>query len=304
MELRVLKYFLAVAQEETITGAANCLHVTQPTLSRQIRDLEEELGQQLLVRGSHRVTLTPEGMLLRSRAEEIVSMSEKMREEFAAMRGGMVRGDIYVGGGETEAVKLVAEAATALQQKHPGIRYHLYSGNAEDVTERLDKGLLDFGILIQPARLTKYHSMEIPAKDVWGVILRRDHPLAQRESICREDLLHVPLICSRQALWLRGEGNEFAEWFGENFDKLNIAATFNLLYNAALMVEAGMGCAVTIDRIAPASPDSPLCFRPLTPKLEAGLNLVWKKERVFSPAAELFLQELSQRFLQQSAAIR
>lgn len=172
MEIRVLRYFLAIAREETITGAANYLHMTQPTLSRQIKDLEEELGQKLLVRGSHRVKLTPEGMLFRKRAEEIISMVDKTEAEFTSMEQ-TISGDIYIGGGETEAVRLVAEIIKDIQNAYPGIHYHLYSGNAEDVTERLDKGLLDFGILIEPADFSKYDSVKIPAKDVWGVVMRR-----------------------------------------------------------------------------------------------------------------------------------
>ena len=176
MEIRVLRYFLTIAREETITGAANLLHMTQPTLSRQIKELEKELGQQLLVRGSHRVRLTPEGMLLRKRAEEIISMVDKTEAEFTSLED-TVSGDIYIGG-ETRAIKLVAEVMRDIQKTYPCIHYHLYSGNSEDVTERLDKGLLDFGILIQPADISKYDYIGIPAKEVWGVIMRKDSPLA------------------------------------------------------------------------------------------------------------------------------
>ena len=167
MEIRVLRYFLAVAREGNITSAANYLHLTQPTLSRQIRDLEEELGQQLLIRKSHRVALTPAGMLFRKRAEEIVSMADKTEEEFRSMKEELT-GDIYIGGGETDAMNQIAAVCRELQEAHPGIHYHLYSGNAQDVTERLDKGLLDFGILIQPTDITKYNYLTIPAKDTWG----------------------------------------------------------------------------------------------------------------------------------------
>lgn len=198
MELRVLRYFLAVAREGNITGAANFLHLTQPTLSRQIKDLEEELGCQLLVRKSHRVVLTPEGMRLRKRAEEIISMVDKTEAEFLA-RENAVSGDIYIGGGETQAIRKIAEIIRELQEEYPDIHYHLYSGNAEDVTERLDKGLLDFGILIQPADISKYDYINLPSKDRWGVIMRKDSPMAAKESIRKEDLLDVPLICSRQS---------------------------------------------------------------------------------------------------------
>ena len=295
MEIRVLRYFLAIAREGSITNAANFLHVTQPTLSRQIRDLEEELGQKLFIRGSHSMTLTPEGMILRKRAEEIISMVDKTEAEFNSMEN-MVSGDIYIGSGETDVIKLVAQIAYELRVSYPGIHYHLYSGNSEDVTERLDKGLLDFGILIQPADISKYDYINLPARDTWGVIMRRDSPLAEKEVIRKEDLLGVPLICSRQAISGERRGNEFAERFGEDFDRLDIVTTFNLIYNAAIMVEAGIGYALTIDRIVNTAESSNLCFRPLEPRLDSGLNVIWKKYQVFSSAAELFLNKLRERF--------
>ena len=295
MEIRVLRYFLAIAREGSITNAANFLHVTQPTLSRQIRDLEEELGQKLFTRSSHHMTLTAEGMILRKRAEEIVSMVDKTEAEFNSMEN-VVSGDIYIGGGETDAMKLVAQIARELRMNYPGIHYHLYSGNSEDVTERLDKGLLDFGILIQPADISKYDYINIPAKDTWGVAMRRDSPLAVKEVIRKEDLLNVPLICSRQVISGERRGNEFAEWSGEDFEKLDIVTTFNLVYNAAIMVEAGVGYAVTIDKIANTTGNSNLCFRPLEPRLDSGLDIIWKKYQVFSSAAELFLNKLRERF--------
>lgn len=295
MEIRVLRYFLAVAREGNITAAANFLHLTQPTLSRQIKDLENELGKPLLIRKSHRVVLTPEGMLFRKRAEEIISMVDKTEAEFSSMES-IVSGDIYIGGGETDAMRLIARAAKELRDTYPGIHYHLYSGNSEDVTERLDKGLLDFGILIQPADISKYDYLNIPARDTWGVLMRKDSPLAKRKSVRKEDLLDLPLLLSRQAILHERSGNEFTEWFGEDFDKLNIVTTYNLVFNAALMVDAGVGYAVTINKLADTSKSSSLCFRPLTPGLNAGLNIVWKKHQVFSPAAQLFLDRLRDNF--------
>ncbi len=295
MEIRVLRYFLAIAREGSITNAASFLHVTQPTLSRQIRDLEEELGQKLFTRGSHNMTLTAEGMILRKRAEEIISMVDKTEAEFNSMEN-VVGGDIYIGGGETEAIRLIAEIAHDLREDYPDVHYHLYSGNSEDVTERLDKGLLDFGILIQPADISKYDYINIPAKDTWGVVMRRDSPLAEKEMIQKEDLLSVPLICSRQAISGDRKDNEFAGWFGEDFDKLDIVTTFNLVYNAAIMVEAGIGYAITIDKIANTTESSNLCFRPLEPRLDSGLNVIWKKYQVFSSAAGLFLEKLRENF--------
>ena len=209
----------------------------------------------------------------------------------------IVSGDIYIGSGETEAIKPVAGIARELRKKYPRIRYHLYSGNSEDVTERLDRGLLDFGILIQPADISKYDYINIPLKDTWGVLMRKDSPMAEKESIRKEDLIGVPLILSRQVLSGERQGNEFLEWFGDDFDKLDIVTTFNLVYNAAIMVEAGMGYAVTIDKIANTSEESSLCFRPLTPELSSGLNIIWRKNPVFSSAAEMFLKMLREAFL-------
>lgn len=295
MEIRVLRYFLTIAREGSITNAANFLHVTQPTLSRQIHDLEDELGQKLFTRGSHNMTLTTEGMILRKRAEEIISMVDKTEAEFTSMEEA-VGGDIYIGGGETDAIKFLAKVAKELHDTYPNIHYHLYSGNAQDVTERLDKGLLDFGVLVQPADISKYDYLNIPAKDTWGVVMRKDSPLAEKETIRKEDLIGIPLICSQQAISQERSKNEFTQWFGEDFDKLDIVTTFNLVYNAAIMVDAGLGYAIAIDKIANTSEDSTLCFRPLEPKLDSGLNIIWKKYQVFSAAAELFLERLRDSF--------
>ncbi|MUL32090.1 LysR family transcriptional regulator [Priestia megaterium] len=295
MEIRVLRYFLAIAREGNITRAADVLHVTQPTLSRQLKDLEQELGKKLFIRSSHSVFLTDEGMLLRNRAEEIVNMVDKLEAEFSSMEE-TIGGDVYIGGGETEAMKHIARVAKDVQVRYPNIRYHLYSGNEEDITERLDKGLLDFGILIQPADISKYNYLNMPAKDVWGVVMRKDSPLALKESIQAGDLLNVPLICSRQAMKQTFSKNEFADWFGEDFHKLNIVTTYNLAYNAAIMVEEGIGYAITLDKIVNTSTASNLCFRPLQPRLESGLNIVWKKHHVLSAAANAFLKELQEEF--------
>ncbi|MEI4768297.1 LysR family transcriptional regulator [Psychrobacillus sp. FJAT-51614] len=302
MEFRVLRYFLTIAREGSITGAANVLHVTQPTLSRQLKELEEELGKKLFIRKSHNIVLTDEGMILRKRAEEIIDMVAKVEEEFNSMEE-TIGGDVYIGGGETDAMKLIAQIVKGLRFKYPNIRFHLYSGNSDDVTEQLDKGLLDFGILIQPADLSKYNYINIPAKDVWGVIMRKDSPLAVKKSIQKADLLDVPLLFSRQAMKQGLSRNEFSEWFGEDYDKLNVVTTYNLAFNAALMVEEGIGYAVTIDKIVNTSSDSNLCFRPLEPRLESGLNIVWKKHQVFSNAANIFFEEMQNKFLNYKSEI-
>ncbi|MGG4483056.1 LysR family transcriptional regulator [Paenibacillus sp. CC-CFT742] len=295
MDVRVLRYFLAIAREGNMTKAAHLLHLTQPTLSRQIKELELELGKKLFVRSSHNIVLTEEGLLLRKRAEEIVDMMEKLESEFQSMEE-TVRGDVYIGGGETDAMKQIARLVRNIQEQFPEIRYHLYSGNEDDVTERLDKGLLDFGILIQPADLSKYNYVNIPAKDVWGVIMRKDSPLAKKTHIQVNDLLDLPLICSRQAIKQTFSKNEFSNWFGEHFEQLNVVSTFNLAYNAAIMVEEGVGYAISLHKIVNTSPDSNLCFRPLEPKLESGLSIVWRKNQLFSAAAGRFLEEIQANF--------
>ena len=297
MELRVLKYFLTVAREGSITGAANSLHLTQPTLSRQIMDLEKELGHKLLIRGKSNISLTPEGMILRKRAEEIIDMAEKTEAEFSSMKE-IIGGDIYIGSGETDAMKYIAEVMKNIQNNYPGIKFHIHSGNAEDVIEKLDKGLLDFGLLIQPIDLSKYDHLTMPSKDVWGVIMRKDSPLAAKEKIEMNDLETLPIIASRQMSKKYSAESGFLDWFGEKFDNLNIAATYNLVYNAAIMVEAGLGYAVTLDKLIDTNPDNNLVFRPLSPRLESGLDIVWKKYQVFSPAAKLFLEKLNEKFKQ------
>ena len=297
MELRVLKYFLTVAREGSITGAANSLHLTQPTLSRQIMDLEKELGHKLLIRGKSNISLTPEGMILRKRAEEIIDMAEKTEAEFSSMKE-IIGGDIYIGSGETDSMKYIAEVMKDIQNNYPGIKFHIHSGNAEDVIEKLDKGLLDFGLLIQPIDLSKYDHLTMPEKDVWGVIMRKDSPLAAKEKIEMNDLETLPIIASRQMSKKYSAESGFLDWFGEKFDNLNIAATYNLVYNAAIMVEAGLGYAVTLDKLIDTNPDNNLVFRPLSPRLESGLDIVWKKYQVFSPAAKLFLEKLNEKFKQ------
>ncbi len=294
MEFRVLRYFLAVAEAGSISKAAAVLNLTQPTLSRQIKDLEEELGQRLLVRG-HRISLTAEGRILRKRAEEIIDMVGKTRAEFNTSRT-QISGDIYIGGGETRGMSLIAEVIGQLRDKHPGICCHLYSGNAEDVTERLDKGLLDFGILIQPTDLSECDSIRLPVKDVWGVVMPKNDPLAQKDKISRKDLSGLPLICSRQVLAKTSPHNEFLNWFGDDFEKMNIVATYNLLFNAALLVEQRIGYALTLDKLINTMENSRICFRPLFPAVEAELDIVWKKYRIMSPAAKIFQKMLQERF--------
>ncbi len=291
MELRVLRYFLTIAREQSISAAAKALHITQPTLSRQLRDLEQELETQLFVRSNRSITLTDAGMLLRRRAEEIVALAERTEADFKNS-DELVSGEIYIGGGETDAMRLIAQAAKELQKDYPHLRYHLFSGNADDVTQRLDKGLLDFAILIEPADIHKYDYIQLPVCDVWGLLMRKDSPLAEQAFIQPQDLHRIPLLTSRQTL----VRNELSGWLGQPFETLNIVASYNLIYNASLMVEEGFGYALCLDKLVNTSGNSKLCFRPFQPRLEAHLDIVWKKYQVFSRATEVFLQKLQQQF--------
>ena len=295
MELRVLKYFLTVAREGGLTGASEVLHVTQPTMSRQIQELEEELGQKLFIRTTRSMVLTPEGMLLRKRAEEILEMAERTKAEFSSMNID-VTGDVFIGSGETYTLQYITDLMAALREDHPGIHFQIYSGNAEDVLERLEKGLLDFGVLIGSVDVSRYHSLRLPARDTWGLILRKDHPLAHKETIRKEDLVGLPLIASRQNLAGQKIGNDYLDWFGSSYDSLNIVATYSLLYNAALMVKSGIGCAIGLDRIINTTETADLCFRPFDPPLEAEAMVVWKKYQIFSKPAELLLERMMEAF--------
>lgn len=294
MEIRVLKYFLAVANEGSITAAANALHLTQPTLTRQLQDLEYELKQKLFVRGKYKITLTDEGMLLKDRAEEIIEMVNKTKSDIMSS-GEDVKGDIYIGCGETEAMQYVAEVIKEIQDAYPNIVFHIHSGNAEEVMEKLDKKLLDFGILIQPVDITKYDNITLPTSDTWGVLMRKDSPLAKFETVKLENLKNLPLITSRQVT-RKSQNNDYTKWFHGQFDSLHTVATYNLIFNAAIMVKSGIGYAITLDKLADTSDKSPLCFRPLEPKVEAKLNIVWNKSSVRSAAANLFLEKLQEKF--------
>ncbi len=292
MELRVLQYFLAVAREQSIIRAAESLHLSQPTLSTQIKAMEEELGKQLLIRGtkgSRKVILTEEGMILRKRAEEILNLVQKTEREIA-LSDQFIVGDVYIGTGETDAVRFIAKAARELYKIYPGIHYHISSGNAQFVIEQLDKGLIDFGIVFGPVDQTKYNFIKMPFKDTWGVLMRQDSPIAAKETISPEDLRDKPLIVSQQ----ENNQGELAAWMQKEVSELEIIATYNLLFNASLMVEEGLGYAIGFDKIINTSGNSNLCFRPLTPKREACMSIIWKKYQVFSKASEKFMQKMKE----------
>ncbi len=291
MEIRVLKYFLAVANEESILRASQKLHLSQPTLSRQLMDLEDSLGKKLFVRSSKGITLTDEGMLLRQRAEEIVDLIDKTENEIRSDSEN-ISGDVYIGAGETEAVRYLARAAREIQAENPDIHYHLFSGNSENVMERLDKGLIDFGLLLDANDTVKYDSVTLPASDRFGVLMRKDSPLADRPMVTFKDLKGYPLIISAQTHYDRAEEKTIKRLM----ETLNVVATYNLVYNASIFVEEGFGYAIAFDNLIKTSGDSPLCFVPLEAQRDIQPYLVWKKDKVFSKAAELFLNKMKETF--------
>lgn len=284
LEIRVLRYFLAVAQEGSVTRAARALHLTQPTLSRQIRELEEELGQTLFSRGGRELSLTREGLLLRQRAEEIVGLAEITEKEFRSLGEKTVSGDLSLGCGESKALSFVTDALKVLQDEHPLIMPHFFSGNGEIVMDRLDKGLLDFAVLMGAENTERYYSLPLPNHDTWGLLMDKNDPMAQKKAITAEDLLDIPLILSSQSL----SRDELSGWLGFPMSRLHIAATYTLLFNGSLMVRSGLGYALCFDHIAPSGKDSPFAFRPLT----SPLSLVWKKHQILSAPAEAFLAKI------------
>ena len=291
MELKNLTTFLAVADKETISAAAKHLHLSQPSLSRQLMELEKELGVTLFTRGNRKITLTEDGLLFRKRAEEIVELLEKTRSEFLSPRD-TIAGNVSIGAGETYVIQLLGAIIKEIQVEYPNIKFHFYSGNADEVKERLDKGLLDFGVVISPADVKKYHSLRLPAKDTWGVLMRKDSPLAVKEVITPKDLWDVPLITSRQSL----VSSELSKWLKKDLKKLTVVATYNLVYNASKLVEEGVGYGLTLDKLVNFAPDSQLCFRKLSPALESNLDVIWKNTQVFSKASGLFLERMKEQF--------
>lgn len=286
VELRVLRYFVEAAREESMTKAAGKLHVTQPTLSKQIKELEEELGQKLFVRGNYQIHLTTEGEILYQRALDILEMVDLTASEFASMNA-FNGGDVYLGCAESDGITLVAKAVKQLQAEYEHLRFHFFSGNAETVCERLDKGLLDFAVVVQNVDLSKYACMDLPVSDRWGLILRKDSPLAARTVIPVEELIGLPLIVSRQ-----GATSEMPKWLQKNYDRLQIVVTYNLMFNAAILAREGIGYVLGFDKLVPTGADSMLCFRPIAPAMISPMRLIWRKEQRLSKAAELFLKTL------------
>ncbi len=278
MEIRVLRYFLETAREGNITRAAERLHVTQPTMSRQLKDLEEELGKKLFVRTNYALRLTEAGLLLRKRAEDILDLVDKTETEFKMLDDTM-GGEIFIGCPESDSLKYFARALKRVQELHPGIRCNITSGNSEDITEKLDKGILDFALVMEYVNPLKYNHLEIPAEDTWGVFMRKDSPLAKKNALRLADLYDLPLICSRQ-----------------NMDRLNIVATYNLFFNASIFVKEGLGYAIAYDKLVHTGKGSDMTFVPLTDVPVSEMKIIWKKYQVFSPVASLLLAELQKEY--------
>lgn len=294
MDISVLRYFLAVAREENISKAAEYLHITQPTLSRQLKELEDELNVSLFTRGKRSITLTDKGMLLRKRAEEITSLMDKTEVEFSNL-DNLISGDVYIGGGETLAMKILAEVMTDMSEEYPDVRFHLYSGSADNVMDRIDKGLLEFGVVIEPADIRKYEAMRLPYTDHYGLIMKKDDPLASMDTIPISMLKDIPILVAKRII----DNNYFSEIFGISPEQLDIRATFNLIYNAALLVEHGMGYALTIDKLINVTGDNNLCFVPLEPETTLNLSIIWKRYQMFSGASKEFLDRLKERLKRQ-----
>ena len=290
MEIRTLRYFLAVAREENMTRAAEILHVTQPTLSKQLKSLEDELGKKLFTRHSFSIKLTEEGLLLKNRAEDLVSMADKIENEFTAL-DDITGGDLYFGLAESFRIRLLARELNKFKQKYPGLHYFITSGDTEQVSEKLDKGLLDFAVFAQTPDSSKYESLLFPESDIWGVVMPADSDLAHYKSIKPKDLIGIPLFCSGQ-----GWEHDISHWAGKYIDQYHLEGTFKLSYNASLFAKENLGYLLTFDKIVDTSKESGLVFRPLDPTLETNLYLVWKKHPAFSPIAGRFLDQIRESF--------
>lgn len=287
IETRLLQYFLAVAEEQSITKAAEYLHISQPTLSKQMMDLEEALGRQLLVRGRKKITLTEEGTFLRGRAQEIISLMDKTESAFRENEQS-ISGDVYIGCGEHRSTFAIMQIIRSIQEEYPDIRFHFFSSNADAIIERLDKGLLDMGFLLEPEITPRYDYKKLPLREAWGILMRKDSPLADVETISFAMLADLPLIMPSQT----SNRGRMKAYFTEANVNPHVVSTYNLIYNAGLMVEAGIGYALCIDELINTAGSHPLTFRPLSPELYSDVYLFTKKYQVFSKAAKLFLSRL------------
>ncbi len=286
IETRLLHYFLAIAREQNITHAAETLHVTQSTLSKQMMDLESQLGKQLFIRGKRKLTLTDEGNFLRNKAQEILELIENTESAFHSSDNN-ISGDITIACGETVAMDFITEIFHKLYKQHPNVKLHIHSGDADTVSERLDKGLADIGLLLGSVKREKYDYMHIRKKDIFGLLMPKECELADQKVIPIATLQHLPLIISEQTI----SGNQELEWLGTDYRSFNIVATYNLIYNAVFLVEKGIGYALCLDGLVDTK-NRNLTFRPIKPELSVELYVVTKKYQTFSPAVRAFLEIL------------
>lgn len=285
MEIRVLRYFLTVVREESISRAAEVLHITQPTLSRQLAQMEEEVGVKLFDRGTRKISLTDEGMLLRRRAEEIIDLSDKTIRELLT-REEQVEGVVSIGGGELGAMEQVVELCGTFQRKYPRVRFDIYTATADVVKERVERGNLDIGILLEPIDMEKFEYIRFAGREQWVVLMRKNDPLAQFDTIHAEQLESLPLILPRR-LNVR---SELANWFGDRFAQLNIAYTGNLTTNTALIVQKGYGYAIVVDGSLPFGERADVVSRPLSPSLSASVVFAWKREQPLTTVTKKFIE--------------
>lgn len=288
MELKTLRYFLAVAREENMSKAAELIHVSQPTLSKQLKALEEELGKPLFIRHAFSIELTEEGQLLRKRAEDLIDMADKITNEFASL-GNINGGDLYFGLAESYQIRHLAKQIKEFKNTYPNLRYHITSGGTEQVLERLNKGILDFAVLVETPDYTKYSVLEFPETDKWGIIIPKTHFLAKKECVTVDDLIGLPLFASNQS-WQA----DIPRWAGSKMDQLKLEGTFQLAYNGAVFASEDLGILLTFEKLVDTSTDSSLTFKPLSPILENKMYLVWKKHQVFSPIADRFLSKIQE----------
>ncbi|MCI8982140.1 MAG: LysR family transcriptional regulator [Hungatella sp.] len=287
MEIRVLKYFLTVVREEGINRAAEVLHITQPTLSRQLSGLEEEIGVKLFERGARKITLTREGMLLRRRAEEILSLVQKTEEELTEQEE-LVDGKIVIGSGELAAVWILPDLIGAFSEKYPLVTFDLFTANADLVKEQMEKGLVDVGILLEPIDMEKFDFIRLHQKERWVVLMRPGDPLAEKEAVSAKDLEGRPLSLPRRT----NVQNELASWFGDSFSKLRVLFTNNFTTNAAVMVQSGLTYAMAVEGSLPFWDKEKIISRPLYPDLSASSVLAWRKRQMFSPAVTRFIDHV------------
>ena len=283
MDIRTMQYYLAVVREGTISAAAQALHVAQPSLSRQMKELEEELGVTLFARGNRKITLTEEGMVLRKRAEEMVRLMQMTEEEISQIKNH-ISGSVRIGAGESWSFHYLSRAAASIAAEHPDIRFHITSGDTQDLMDELNNGLIDFAVIFTNVDHTLYQSIELPIEDSFGLLMPKDCPLAEKSEIRLSDLRGLPVIISRAAAPHYSGSDELSS--------LNIVATYNLIYNASLLVEDGLGYAICFDKLINTTGDSPLCMRPIVPAMKSTGYLIWKKYQVFSPAVQMFIDRV------------